>query len=37
VHQHGGQAQDVEQKPYGLLAECVDNQGMRFQLWQPTD
>jgi predicted enzyme related to lactoylglutathione lyase/uncharacterized glyoxalase superfamily protein PhnB len=37
VRQHGGQAREVEQMPYGLLAECVDNQGLRFQLWQPTD
>jgi uncharacterized glyoxalase superfamily protein PhnB len=37
VRQHGGQAREVEQKPYGLVANCVDNQGMRFQLWQPTD
>jgi uncharacterized glyoxalase superfamily protein PhnB len=37
VRQHGGQAREVEQMPYGLLADCVDNQGLRFQLWQPTD
>jgi uncharacterized glyoxalase superfamily protein PhnB len=37
VRQHGGQAGEVDRKPYGLLAECVDNQGVAFQLWQPTD
>jgi uncharacterized glyoxalase superfamily protein PhnB len=37
VRQHGGQASEAEQKPYGLMADCVDNQGMPFQLWQPTD
>ena len=31
----GGTAQEPEDKPYGLLAECTDDQGMRFQLWQP--
>lgn len=37
VRQHGGTADQPERKPYGLLVECVDNQGMRFQLWQPGD
>jgi uncharacterized glyoxalase superfamily protein PhnB len=37
VRQRGGDVRDVEQKPYGLLADCVDSQEMRFQLWQPTD
>ncbi|MGH3186697.1 MAG: hypothetical protein ACRDPY_01870 [Streptosporangiaceae bacterium] len=23
--------------PYGLLATCVDDQGVTFRLWQPTD
>jgi len=27
----------VERRPYGLLAECVDDQGTGFQLWQPVD
>jgi len=31
----GGEAGPVERKPYGLLVECVDDQGTRFQLWQP--
>ena len=31
----GGTAQEPQDKPYGLLVECTDDQGMRFQLWQP--
>jgi predicted enzyme related to lactoylglutathione lyase len=37
VRAAGGQAGPVERKPYGLLADCVDDQGARFQLWQPVD
>lgn len=37
VRRHGGDSGEVEKKPYGLLVECVDSQGMRFQLWEPTD
>jgi uncharacterized glyoxalase superfamily protein PhnB len=33
----GGQAGEIERKPYGLMAECVDDQGATFQLWQPID
>lgn len=35
VRAAGGTAGAVETKPYGLLVECVDDQGTRFQLWQP--
>lgn len=35
VRRAGGTAQAVQDRPYGLLVECVDDQGMRFQLWQP--
>lgn len=35
VRAAGGQAAEVESKPYGLLVECDDDQGVRFQLWQP--
>lgn len=35
VRKNGGTAGDIERKPYGLMADCVDNQGIRFQLWQP--
>jgi predicted enzyme related to lactoylglutathione lyase len=31
----GGSAQEPQDKPYGVLVECADDQGMRFQLWQP--
>ncbi|HEV8557050.1 MAG TPA: VOC family protein [Actinophytocola sp.] len=34
VRAHGGQAGAIERKPYGLMADCVDNQGARFQLLQ---
>jgi uncharacterized glyoxalase superfamily protein PhnB len=37
VRAAGGQAREIERKPYGLLVECTDNQGMRFQLWEPVD
>jgi uncharacterized glyoxalase superfamily protein PhnB len=35
VRDHGGQAGEPQQQPYGRIAECVDNQGVRFQLLQP--
>ncbi|MGH9242869.1 MAG: VOC family protein [Acidimicrobiales bacterium] len=37
VRRHGGEAADVTRRPYGLLVECVDDQGAQFQLWQPAD
>jgi uncharacterized glyoxalase superfamily protein PhnB len=37
VSKHGGTAGPVEDKPYGQLAECADNQGMRFHLWETAD
>jgi hypothetical protein len=33
----GGRADEPERKPYGLLAECIDEQGTAFRLWQPAD
>ena len=33
----GGHADEPERKPYGLIAECVDDQGATFHLWQPVD
>jgi uncharacterized glyoxalase superfamily protein PhnB len=33
----GGRASAAERKPYGLLADCVDDQGTPFQVWQPVD
>lgn len=35
VRDSGGVAGDVDRKPYGLLAECTDNQTIVFYLWQP--
>jgi uncharacterized glyoxalase superfamily protein PhnB len=37
VRAAGGRADEPERKPYGLLAECVDDQGTTFRLWQPAD
>ncbi len=37
VRAGGGRAAEPERKPYGLLTECVDNQGATFRLWQPVD
>ena len=37
VRAAGGHADEPERKPYGLLAECVDDQGAAFRLWQPAD
>ena len=33
----GGHADEPERKPYGLLADCVDDQGATFRIWQPVD
>lgn len=35
VRELGGKAEDAAHRPYGALAECTDDQGTRFQLWQP--
>ncbi len=32
VRDHGGQAGEPQQQPYGRIAECVDDQGVHFQL-----
>ena len=37
VRAAGGVAGEAERKPYGLKAECVDDQGAAFELWQPPD
>jgi predicted enzyme related to lactoylglutathione lyase len=37
VRAAGGQAGEAKRRPFGLLAECVDDQGARFHLWQPAD
>lgn len=35
VREAGGTSTDAAQRPYGLAAECTDDQGTRFGLWQP--
>ena len=35
VRAAGGTAQEPQDKPYGVLVDCEDGQGLRFQLWQP--
>jgi len=37
VRAAGGHADEPERRPYGLLAECADDQGATFRLWQPAD
>ncbi|GAB3906729.1 hypothetical protein GCM10029964_103870 [Kibdelosporangium lantanae] len=34
VRAHGGQAAEPERHPYGLTADCTDNQGIEFWLWE---
>jgi uncharacterized glyoxalase superfamily protein PhnB len=34
VRDHGGQAGEPQQQPYGRIAECIDDQGAHFQLLQ---
>ena len=33
----GNVADEPERRPFGLLADCVDDQGATFRLWQPAD
>jgi uncharacterized glyoxalase superfamily protein PhnB len=37
VRTAGGRADEPDRKPYGFIAECVDDQGATFRLWQPAD
>ncbi len=37
VRAAGGRADEPERKPYGLISECLDDQGATFRLWQPVD
>jgi uncharacterized glyoxalase superfamily protein PhnB len=37
VRAAGGHADEPDRKPYGLLADCVDDQGATFRLFQPAD
>ncbi|HEY3468046.1 MAG TPA: VOC family protein [Amycolatopsis sp.] len=34
VREQGGQAGEVEHHPYGTTADCTDNQGIEFWLWE---
>ncbi|MEU4518593.1 VOC family protein [Amycolatopsis sp. NPDC024027] len=34
VREQGGQAGEVEHHPYGNTADCTDNQGIEFWLWE---
>jgi uncharacterized glyoxalase superfamily protein PhnB len=35
VREAGGQAEEPVRRLFGLLAACVDDQGLTFRLWQP--
>jgi predicted enzyme related to lactoylglutathione lyase len=37
VRAAGGHADEPGRRPFGLFAECVDDQGVTFRLWQPAD
>jgi len=37
VRAAGGRAAGPARRPFGLVADCVDDQGATFRLWQPTD
>ena len=37
VRAAGGHAEEPMRRPFGLLTECVDDQGATFRLWQPVD
>ena len=37
VRAAGGRAGEPEHRAFGLLAECTDDQGGTFRLWQPAD
>ena len=35
VRAAGGHADEPMRRAFGLLADCVDDQGATFRLWQP--
>jgi uncharacterized glyoxalase superfamily protein PhnB len=37
VRAAGGRAAEPGRRPFGLIADCADDQGATFRLWQPTD
>ncbi|HWE91141.1 MAG TPA: VOC family protein [Pseudonocardiaceae bacterium] len=34
IHAAGGQADEPVQQPYGLISDCVDDQGLRFSVYE---
>jgi uncharacterized glyoxalase superfamily protein PhnB len=36
VRAAGGQAGEPDERPYGIVSDCTDDQGMPFAVWQPT-
>jgi uncharacterized glyoxalase superfamily protein PhnB len=36
IRELGGQAQNPQEHPYGQMSDCVDDQGFRFSVWQPS-
>jgi uncharacterized glyoxalase superfamily protein PhnB/catechol 2,3-dioxygenase-like lactoylglutathione lyase family enzyme len=37
VRSAGGTASDPHQEPYGLIADCVDDQGVQFAIFEPPE
>jgi predicted enzyme related to lactoylglutathione lyase len=37
VRAAGGHADEPGRRRFGLFAECIDDQGATFRLWQPAD
>ncbi len=35
VRESGGTAEDPQEEPYGLISECIDDQGLRFAVYEP--
>jgi predicted enzyme related to lactoylglutathione lyase len=35
IRASGGQAEEPTQERFGRVANCADDQGARFQLWEP--
>jgi predicted enzyme related to lactoylglutathione lyase len=37
VRAAGGRADEPERRTFGMFAECIDDQGATFHLWQPVE
>ncbi|WP_433478687.1 VOC family protein [Spirillospora sp. CA-142024] len=37
IHDSGGEAREPTEEPFGLSAECTDDQGMSFSIYQPPE